>query len=101
MHVQLVHESVLTVDHYASNTERGITTVMLTPVESREDAVLKLRSFSDRVRQKYPASTPDLSVYCCGSEPIRACCKLHSHVTRLIQESGSVPKIIEHHKDWQ
>ncbi len=101
MLVQLVHESVLTVDHYAANTERGIVTVMLTPVESREDAVLKLRSFSDRVRQKYPASNPELSVYCCGSEPVRTCCRLHSHVARLIEESNSIPKIIEHHKDWQ
>jgi hypothetical protein len=103
MFVQLVHESVLTVGHYLNNVQNGIYTVMLVPVDSREDAVIRLRAFSDRIRQKLPAmDSPELTAYCCGSNPIKCCGKLHSHIESVIaQANPKTPKVIDHRRDWQ
>lgn len=100
--LQLVHESALTTQMYIQNRSRGINTVVLVPVDTKEEASLRLRKLTDRIRQKLPTADPDLSAYCCGTHQLKGCRKLHRALTGVFNlASPKAPRIIEHHREWQ
>lgn len=100
--IQLVHESALTTQIYMQNRSRGISTVVLVPVETKEEASLRLRKIADRIRQKLPTADPELSAYCCGTKQLRGCRRLYRALTSVFNDaSPKAPRVIEHHQEWQ
>ena len=102
MRIQLVHESAMTTQLYLGNKRKGIGTVVLFPVNSKEEANLRLRQLSDRIRQQLPTADPDICAYCCGTAQLRGCKKLHRALTDIFKNaSPKPPRVIEFHQEWQ
>lgn len=99
--IQLVHESVLTTEHFVRNLEQGKITVVLVPVCSRDEALVHIRQVTERLRQRLPALVPEFSVYCYGTEQLRNGRRLYAAISDLIaQASPKPPRIIEHRREW-
>ena len=102
MRIQLVHESSMTTQIYLANKGKGIGTVVLFPVASKEEANLRLRQLVDKIRQKLPTADPDIIAYCCGPEQLRGCRRLYKALTQVFNNaSPKPPRVIGYHREWQ
>lgn len=99
--IQLVHENVLTTEHFVRNLEQGKITVVLVPVCSREEALTHIRNVTERLRQRLPALVPEFSVYCYGTEQLKNGRRLYNQILNLVDKaSPKPPRIIEHRSEW-
>ena len=99
--IQLVHENVLTTEHFVRNLEQGKMTVVLVPVCSREEALTHIRNVTERLRQRLPALVPEFSVYCYGTEQLKNGRRLYNQILNLVDKaSPKPPRIIEHRSEW-
>lgn len=85
--IQLVHESVLSIEHFLRNANEGITTVILLDSDNQSEAHDHLDTFLKRISNVVPKYNPSVFGYCLRT-PTPAC-RLFKEVSELLQNSNA------------
>jgi hypothetical protein len=99
MNIQLVHSSVLTVNHFVRNQMAGELTVVLCDTSDTLEAQRYMETFKKKVQQVMPLMVPDkLSCYCYTNGRLN-CRKLHRNLSTFIQNHPD-QKLINQRAEW-
>lgn len=89
LNAQLVHESVLSVDHFLRNISAGVLTVILLDAQNSFEANEHIKKFSEKLRVFDPTYKPRIFAYCIReSKPTRA---LYTDVIGLLETDPENP----------